>query len=495
MDYTDEQQRVIDSTGDIVVRAPAGSGKTSMLMGYADKYEDAYKLYLVYNASAKIEAKKKFKRNRIKNIDILTAHGLAYRGIGVPNNGYELRHHDYKAYEISNIMKIELKDDDDLALCAHGYRYFKEYCNDVYRKIEDYPYLQSIRNRETSFFVRENIEKIQEIAYAIWNKMHMKIIAITHDFYLKKYQLRNPKLNYDIILYDEVQDANPVMLDIFKEQDARKIAVGDDSQAIYRWRKAVNALDQIEGEQLDLTKSFRFDQIIANLSNGVLRMKNLFGLDSTLDMIGTGPTTKNGYKAILCRTNLKLLDEAIDLIFNRGKIIYLEGELRNYVWSLSGAHIKDVLALYCYKEAAQITNPLFHKLNTFEVVRNYAEKTEDHELLMITAIVEKYGWDLYDYLKDIEKYITNDKDGADIIMSTVHRAKGMEYDYVRLTDDFITPLRIKGYIKKYEDGEIDHLDIGYLNEEVNILYVAMTRAINELEVDSEDLQSYLSNYV
>ncbi|APS68750.1 hypothetical protein AVI55_16905 (plasmid) [Piscirickettsia salmonis] len=46
-------------------------------------------------------------------------------------------------------------------------------------------------------------------------------IGITHDGYLKLYQLSKPILNqYDFIMLDEAQDANPAILDIFERQTA-----------------------------------------------------------------------------------------------------------------------------------------------------------------------------------------------------------------------------------------------------------------------------------
>ena len=58
-------------------------------------------------------------------------------------------------------------------------------------------------------------------------------IPITHEFYLKKFQLQNPQLSYDYILFDEGQDASPVMLDVFLKQKATKVIVGDGHQQIY----------------------------------------------------------------------------------------------------------------------------------------------------------------------------------------------------------------------------------------------------------------------
>jgi hypothetical protein len=75
-----------------------------------------------------------------------------------------------------------------------------------------------------------------------------------------------------------------------------------------------------------------------------------------------------------------------------------------------------------------------------EDLEEYIEKTEDAQLSMMVEIVKKYGNAIYDIIKGLkEKHVANDdKEKADIIFSTVHRCKGMEYDSIHLVNDFIT---------------------------------------------------------
>ena len=98
-------------------------------------------------------------------------------------------------------------------------------------------------------------------------------IEITHDFYLKKFQLSNPTLYYDYILFDEGQDASPAMLDVFLQQKATKVIVGDTHQQIYGWRYAVNSLEKANFKTYHLSTSFRFSQDMANLAMEVLQWK------------------------------------------------------------------------------------------------------------------------------------------------------------------------------------------------------------------------------
>ncbi|MCT6953414.1 UvrD-helicase domain-containing protein, partial [Salmonella enterica] len=80
----------------------------------------------------------------------------------------------------------------------------------------------------------------------IWAMMssRQETFPVTHDTYLKIYQLSKPDLSArcTTVLFDEAQDANPVTSAIILEQPCRVVLVGDTHQQIYRFRGADNAL-------------------------------------------------------------------------------------------------------------------------------------------------------------------------------------------------------------------------------------------------------------
>ena len=57
----------------------------------------------------------------------------------------------------------------------------------------------------------------------------------THDTYMKAWQLSNPKFEYDYIMFDEAQDANPVLLSVMLKPKLQQILVGDELQSIYQF--------------------------------------------------------------------------------------------------------------------------------------------------------------------------------------------------------------------------------------------------------------------
>ena len=112
-------------------------------------------------------------------------------------------------------------------------------------------------------------------------------------------------------------------------------------------------------------------------------------------------------------------------------------------------------------------------------LEDYIEKTEEVQLGMMVEIVKEYENDIPDILKKIkDKHIdSDDKEKAEIIFSTVHRCKGMEYDSVELVNDFITEKRLEKLKAEQEGFNKDKL-----NEEINLLYVAVTRTRNVLHI-------------
>ena len=97
----------------------------------------------------------------------------------------------------------------------------------------------------------------------------------------------------------------------------------------------------------------------------------------------------------------------------------------------------------------------------------------------MTEIIKEYENEIPEIINTIKKRHVGDnsKEKADMIFSTVHRCKGMEYDSVELVNDFISEKRLD---KLKEDRQNFELNIPKLNEEINLLYVAVTRTKTDL---------------
>jgi len=493
MNWTTEQQAIINAQGNLRVNAIAGSGKTSTILEYAAVLPKKAKiLYLAFNKSVKIEAQHKKIKMGLSNMQVETAHSLAYKHI-IRTSNYKVCKTGYKPHQLISLLHIHSTASGyvPFLLANHISKFAGYFCNSTANKIQDLNYAAKITDKKASTFVNNYYKIIEKGTREFLAKMETKEIDCTHDFYLKKFQLSNPVLNYDYILFDEGQDASPAMLDIFLNQKTTKVIVGDTHQQIYAWRFAVNSLEKVAFTQHNLTASFRFPQDIANIANNVLNWKKHLGHSKMFTIKGLAEPKaeqKNESKAIIARSNLGLLLKAIEYVVENKKAhkVYFEGNINSYTYAEDGTSLYDVLNLYLGKKHL-IKDALIQSMNDIEQLEDYIEKTEDVQLAMMLKIVQEYGEEIPHIIKEIkEKHIESDnKENAEVIFSTVHRSKGMEYDAVYLVNDFINEEKITKFSKSFLEENREKM-----NEEINLLYVAVTRAKNHLFIPEILLPKY-----
>lgn len=481
LQLTDEQLEILKYDDNLKINAVAGSGKTTTLIEYAKSRNPNSKiLYLAFNKSVKNEAQQKFKSFKLNNVEILTAHSLAYRNV-IENHKFSDLQAELNPFEIINVLDIKREDKkESLVLSSHVKKFFEYFCNNSIKELNDLNYLDVVYDEDARDFVKINLNDIYKYTDLLFQKMDNKDIRFTHDYYLKKFQLKSPVLNYDYIFFDEGQDASPVMLDVFMKQSAKKIIVGDTNQQIYAWRYAVNSLDRVDYKSFNLTQSFRFDNEIANLAMKIISLKQLINGNHKAQIYGIGNGTKLKSKATLARTNYKLLEIAINQIFEEQtvKSVYFEGHISSYKYATRNSILFDVISLY-YNKKEKIRDALIKEMNNFKDLIKYAKRTEDNELSMIIKLVMTYKGKLPKLIEQIKEiHVSNSqKENADMIYSTVHKCKGMEYDEVMIADDFITQEEMNKMLKNNEQYIKNKI-----NEEINLLYVAVTRTKNQIHI-------------
>ena len=485
--FTDEQRVIINTEGDVKVNAVAGSGKTTTIIEYAaSRPQNSRILYLAFNKTVKTEAIRRFRERGLHNVTVETAHSLAYRYI-VKGTGYAVKGPGYKTHEIVELLGLTGNGEKhaEYIIANHINKFITWFCNSDRLKVQDLNYNDTINDNKAKAFVRTFYKYIEDGTRWLLAKMDNKEIEITHDFYLKKFQLSNPVLPYDYILFDEGQDASAAMLDVFLKQKATKVIVGDTHQQIYAWRHAVNSMDKTDFITLRLSSSFRFAQPVANLAMEVLKWKNHLYECTPVRITGQGTVFREQSKATLARTNLGLLLKAIGYVTENKKTkhIYFEGNISSYTYADDGTSLYDVLNLYNHNRH-RIRDKLIQSMKDFDELEEYIDKTEDLQLGMMAEIVKEYGNEIPRIIKLLKELHTGDDDRekAEMIFSTVHRAKGMEYDVVHLVNDFISETKLEKLIEKHKADKEYPLNISKLNEEINLLYVAITRTKNKLYI-------------
>ena len=181
----------------------------------------------------------------------------------------------------------------------------------------------------------------------------------------------------------------------------------------------------------------------------------------------TKPVWDSKKYTIIARTNAGVFDQAAKL-YKNNKIGFIGG-LQGYRLNI----IKDVH--YLYKGTyGQIFDKYIKRFTTYGDLKSYAEAVEDIELLSVCKLVENYNFSIPGLVDMINKKAVETSD-AEIILTTAHKSKGLEWNNVLLMDDF--PKLVEG------DTPIDSSELE--PDEFNLIYVAVTRAIHNLRVQKK----------
>lgn len=454
MKPTGEQIAIRDSKAKtLLVSAGAGAAKTTTLVLYAQARPETNMLYLAFNRPVKEEAQRKFP----KNVRCVTTHALAF-----PSHGklYQAKLGNPKAYQIAQALGVQQRDGGVILNIVTNFLISGD------REIgEVHTRGESVADWQRPQFIEQ--------AKRAWQMMcdtgNMNV-PMPHDGYLKLYQLSNPKIRAEVILFDEAQDANPVTLAIVEAQTCGKVFVGDSRQSIYGFRGAVNAMDIIKAdEHLHLTQSFRYGHGVARIANTVLgayeplphpirgagKHETRFAVDATK------PHT------VLSRTNASLFGEAVAAL-KSGVPFAFVGGVGNYKFDV----ILDTFNLSVNRRDL-IKDKMIMSFADFAEMTAYGESLDDKEVKSLVRIVNEYGSAIPNLIERITREAVAEPTGNEILMTTAHKAKGLEFMDVRLTDDFTD-------MQEQRDNE-DRM-IPPEREEINLLYVAMTRALRGLSV-------------
>ena len=465
MKLTNEQSNIISAEGNIVVDAVAGSGKTSTCIKYAEARPDKKFLYTCFNRSIREYAEEKFP----DNVEVRTIHSLAYR---YTNAGQWNIVNNFELSDVLSLLKIRKRRNDPnyhLILGSHILTGLNTFFGSSERSINDFNYI----NYNYSEFIEDNIDNINTGIVKLYNMMMDGKCPIVHNFYLKQFQLQDPILDYDYIIYDEAQDANICMMEVFNQQECNKLTVGDICQSIYGWNMAKDALLKFKAlgyQDYKLTNSFRFRQDIGDLASRIINMKRHIDESHELfSMTSLGNSNSLNTHAYVARSNITLIEKSINYAVDDNKTFHYEGNINSYLFS-GGVSLYDVFFLW-NGDMNKVNNKLLKGFDSYDDYKKFLDETSAPDQKVFCKLVEKYKWDIFNIVKSIKKSNV-DKDKADIILTTTHKCKGMEYDTVELAHDFI---------KESAVLDSNPEDAGKLNEEINILYVATTRAKNKLK--------------
>ncbi|MGH9095621.1 MAG: AAA family ATPase [Acidimicrobiales bacterium] len=247
---TDEQAAAIKwfATGEnLAIEAGAGTGKTSTLIMLAEHARDNGRAgtYLAFNKAIVTEAGMKLPGNMTAS----TAHALAYRAHGYRYKGRlgAPRMTPQTLADLIGTDAMVVTVGDQPRTLARSYlasvvmRTIGEFCKTAADEPtrRHVPYIDGIDlPNEAGNRTYDNNDRVADYVMPFVRKAWADLAAVDgrlpygHDVYLKQYQLSGPRIETDFILFDEAQDANPVMLAIVNGQadHSQLVFVGDSCQ-------------------------------------------------------------------------------------------------------------------------------------------------------------------------------------------------------------------------------------------------------------------------
>ncbi len=298
--------------------------------------------------------------------------------------------------------------------------------------------------------------------------------------------LNLPIFKYDLLLIDEAQDLNKCQQALTQKAGNRLIYCGDPKQAIYGFAGAdtegINRLSKVLHNTpagckvLPLTVTRRCGKAIVKEAQKYVPDFEAFKTNSegVVSRASFPTATRPGYVAsvcdgdmVLCRVNAPLVSECFRFIRSGRKA------------NIQGRDIGEGLIRLIKSFKAETIANLCEKIDTWherEVEKLSADRKQDEAKIInlddkaaCLRVFTENAKTIEEVIAAIEKVFSDEDGTKGIRLSSVHKAKGLEAHRV-----FI--LQPKGATMPHPLAKSSWEK----EQELNILYVAITRAIEEL---------------
>ena len=501
MDFipSDYQKKIFDfitkGTGNAVINAKAGSGKTTTLVEAMKLISPKEKvLFVAFNKAIEQELSSRLKG--YDNVDIKTYHGLGYALLRKNMGSVKVRLNEYKYTAMINnsiytlLPECEKMNKDDLRTLKTNLKLLIDFAR--FNLAETVSEIRDIAEKYGVKTIFNEIELVPTILE--WGRTHLNEIDYTDMIWLCiEREIKTRTYKYDYIFIDEAQDSSIMQQALIKKcfkRGSRFIAIGDEFQCINAFAGAdQDAFKKMQSEPntviLNLPITYRCPKKIVEFVRGVTGVE-IEASDSAIDgdiKMDVNPLDPKNNDMVLCRNTAHLVK--LYMKYNRiNKKSYLKG--RNI-----GETFKTMLLQVDnnYLSRDMMTDGVFPRLyeRLFEMINKEISVTGmEYEDIVNTRSIADYIDSIKalevlsegltwrdDLISKIEIIFTdNDKDG--VCLSTIHKAKGLEADNVFILCPSLMP-------SKYAKKQWEKI------AEDNLFYVAITRAKKTLNFISEDL--------
>ncbi len=446
MEYTEEQKRIIETPGNLLIIAGPGTGKTYTLIGKVHSLLDFVSpekiLVLTYSVKTSQELKVRFQKSGLSDIKIDTFHGLAY---DLWKEHFQKTPNLISEKEKSSIIK----------------KLFKKNKNSF----------KDPKNKEIYFqYLKKN------------NLLDFELLL----YEVSQFNFLDFKDHYIII--DEFQDLSSDILNFLKIfKKAVFILFGDPNQSIYSF-KNVNLK-----ELYNFWKNFRPDLKILSLSLSFRCPENILKYAETFK---NAPWEVPSYKAlkkegIVQGFFFKNIYEEVDFLIKLIKNllgglqleeqkydtvspndIFILSRIKNVFLPLKNSFQKSGIPVNLAEEEA---NLIFERIQEIvNILKTSSIPVEDHlknlnseikvflENLWALSFNDKEKFLAYLTSLTPSDFLNTNKEGINFL--SIHASKGLEAEYVILVGAEADLIPLKIFKDTLEE------------EEKRLVYVALTRA-------------------
>lgn len=482
---------IIHGNGNAVISAKAGSGKTSTCVTAIKLIKPKNKvMFLAFNKSIAEELSQKLKD--YPNVEVRTSHGLGFAIIRKNVEGeVELDEFKYRRYVKSNISELTTID---VTLTKNQlYNYIESICALVdFARFNLAQTAEEVKSLAVKYDVPIFFDECDVVIKVLeWGKTELNSIDYTDMVWLPVELSMNARaFQKDFIFIDECQDQSLMSIELFLKcfkRGTRFIAVGDEKQCINTFCGSSEEAFQYMKDypktiQFDLPICYRCPKTVVELAKTLvpdIKCREDAPKGDIIEKCWTS-TLRSG-DMVLCRSKAPLLKVYTKLL-RKGIQCYIKGQdigtnLKKLIEEVDieelNTNLKsDGVFVRLYDNLFEIRNKLMESKGLDyqdATLTNYITNRYDM-IKALTVLAENYTTKT-ELLSHIDGIFDETREG--VILSTIHKAKGLEADNVYILCNSSMPSSLAK--KEWEK-----------NAEQNLIYVAYTRAKKKLGFISEE---------
>lgn len=481
---------ILHGNGNAVISAKAGSGKTATCVSAIKLIKPKNKvMFLAFNKSIAEELSLKLKD--FPNVEVRTSHSLGFAIIRKNVEGeVELDEYKYRTYIKSNIL--DLTSVNVSLTRVQLYNYIESITSLVdFARFNLAQTATEVRALATKYDVPIFFDECDVVIKVLeWGKTELNRIDYTDMVWLPVELSMNAKLfQKDFIFIDECQDQSLMSIELFLKcfkRGTRFIAVGDEDQCINTFAGASEDAfqymkDYPKTTAFELPICYRCPRSVVELArNLVPEIKYREGAPEGViqdncwtNMLSSGDMVISRSKAPLLKVYVKLLRNGVQCHIkgqefgtNLKKLLEeIDCEELNANLKSDGVFVRLFDNLFDMRNKMMETNGLDYQDAT---LTSYV--TERYDMINALNILAENYTTKTELIEHIDEMFDENREG--VILSTIHKAKGLEADnvYVLCNSSMPSKLAKKDWEKSAEQ---------------NLIYVAYTRAKKKLGFISE----------